>query len=160
MMIFLAFSNKHLDEAAMLPQHVTCLRAPAPGRRPWLVQFDTSQARPSEPASGGRARRLISGRRTGGRIARVGAIVPGSGAASTLAPVRLRVDTGQAHTSPTAPRTLERALRAPQVGDHAAAAAAGHTLPRPMRAVAVLTRLSVLTGHESLRLASLRACNR
>src|SRR5580693_3634710 len=107
------------------------------------------------PASSGRqplsmTRRLKrstpSARRLGRRTRRLGVRV-------LLRPPRLRVDAGHAHASAPAPRAQKLARRAAEVGDHLAGAAAGHTLPRPMRRRYLLLAVATVACHEPITLA-------
>src|SRR5580704_6156302 len=70
-----------------------------------------------------------------------------------LGPSRLRADPREAHSAPSTPRTGELARRATEVGDHLAAAATGHTLPRLMGRRCLTLALVAVACHEPIRLA-------
>lgn len=70
-----------------------------------------------------------------------------------LHPPRLRVDAGHAHAAAPAPWAGELARRAAEVGYHLAGAAAGHTLPRPMRRRYLLLAVATVACHEPITLA-------
>ena len=84
--------------------------------------------------------------RLGGRLIRPLALAGGG-------PVRLRVDLGRAQPAALAPRARDGARTASEVGDHAARAAAGHTLPRLMGSLARISCAFVFSCHEPMRLA-------
>jgi hypothetical protein len=62
------------------------------------------------------------------------------------APMRLRVDLGRPQAASLAPRAGDRFRGPSEVGDHAAGAAAGHTLPRLMGPLAQVTPACSLLG--------------
>lgn len=68
----------------------------------------------------------------------------------------LGVDSRYAHAFALTPRAGDRALRAAEVGDHAARAAAGHTLPRSMRPIdSIAVFVAVLARHAGLEISVL-----
>ena len=76
-----------------------------------------------------------------------------AGLGGLLEPPGLSVDIGHAHAGAGAPRAAQLAGRTAEVGDHLAAAAAGHTLPRPMGRRCLILAVAVLACHELSRLA-------
>ncbi len=70
-----------------------------------------------------------------------------------LAPVGLGVEAYRPQPVAPAPRALDRAGAAAEVGYDAAGAAAGHTLPRLMSALAEILAVAVVACHEPMRLA-------
>jgi hypothetical protein len=69
------------------------------------------------------------------------------------APVRLGVQTHGPQPVACTPRALDRAGATAEVGYNAAGAAAGHTLPRLMSALAEILAVAVVACHEPMRLA-------
>ena len=70
-----------------------------------------------------------------------------------LAPVGLGVQAHWPEPVAPAPRALDRAGAAAEVGYDAAGAAAGHTLPRLMSALVEILAVGVVASHEPMRLA-------
>ena len=98
---------------------------------------EMAEPRPAMGCSAGRLR----------RCARAGLAVLGE-------PARLRIDAGHTRAAASAPRAVERAGRAAEVRDHLPAAAAGHTLPRPMgRRCLILAVAGAVACHEPITLA-------
>jgi hypothetical protein len=70
-----------------------------------------------------------------------------------LRPAGLGIDLREAHAAPGAPGTADGAGHAAEVRDHLSAAAAGHTLPRPLGPVRIILAVACLVRHEAMRLA-------
>jgi hypothetical protein len=70
-----------------------------------------------------------------------------------IQPLGLSVDVWEAHPATPAPGAYDRAGVAPEVGDHFAAAATRHTLPRPVRPVRMILAVALLAVHEPMTLA-------
>ena len=68
-------------------------------------------------------------------------------------PFRLGVDARETHPVAITPGTLDHVGRAPEIGDHLARAAAGHTLPRPVRLLGLTFAVGLLARHEAMTLA-------
>ena len=92
----------------------------------------------------------MTGAQTEPRLTGIGSV--------TLEPGCLGVETRYAHTPAATPGTRNRAHGTAEMGDHLAAAATGHTLPRPVGRLR-LTRLgliravAIVARHEARRLA-------
>jgi hypothetical protein len=82
-----------------------------------------------------------------------GARIRDAGLDVSLEPAGLRIDVRHTHAATIAPRARELAGGAAEVGDHLTAAAAGHTLPRPMRRRCLPLAVAVLACHDPIRLA-------
>lgn len=87
---------------------------------------------------------------SGGRLSRAAA---GGGLTLFGQPPLLRVDAGHALATARAPRAGELAGSAAEVGDHLAATATGHTLPRPMGRRCLSLAIAVIARHEPITLA-------
>ena len=70
-----------------------------------------------------------------------------------LEPLGLGIHLGKAHPAAGAPGTGDGAGRTAEVGDHAAGAATGHTLPRPMDRPGLIFSAVAVACHETITLA-------
>ena len=136
----------------MAPRYWLCQRLHRPARRVTFIGCTTAldawstrrvrrasrapwQRASSSSGRGARARRPRPRRRRRGGPRR-----PASCAWASIA--------GEAHAAAVAPRAGDRARRAAEVGDHLAAAAAGHTLPRRMGRLGLILAVVALACHE------------
>jgi hypothetical protein len=98
-----------------------------------------------------RARELLGG--CPACLLRRGGLLGGLPLTLAWAPVSLGVQTHRPQPVAPAPGTLDRAGAAAEVRYDTSGAAAGHTLPRLMSALAEILAVVVLACHEPIRLA-------
>ena len=70
-----------------------------------------------------------------------------------LQPRRLCVVAWHAHAAAATPRARNSADRTAEMGDDLAAAATGHTLPRPVGRPGLALAVAIVARHEAIRLA-------